>query len=86
MIKFYTHVVMNDLLAADDEGQEFADLDAAKEAADLSARNIALEALGAGKEAVRLELHIHDDAGARLATLSASATYHRQWLPPAPQH
>jgi hypothetical protein len=76
---FHTHVIMNGSLAVDEEGQTFTDLAAAKVEAERAARSITLASLAAERDAVNVELHIHDEAGVRLATLSASGTVRILW-------
>lgn len=73
MSRFYTHVLNGTGFAEDEEGQEFADLDAARCAAVQSAAGIVAEELSAGRHQVSLELYIHDERGARLATLPVTA-------------
>lgn len=70
---FYTHVLNSIGRAADEEGQEFVDLQAAKQSAMKAAVEIVAEELTHGRSRIDLEFHIDGETGERLATLPVSA-------------
>jgi hypothetical protein len=74
MAHFYTHVLMGTKYALDPEGHQFADLEAARESARNGARLLISDEILAGRDPVKIEYHICDEAGTRLATLAVSAT------------
>lgn len=73
MPRYYTHVWTGTELARDPEGQQFADLETACEAARRSAHGLICERLEAGSNVIDLEYRIQDEAGTALANVPVSA-------------
>jgi len=71
---FHTHISYEGQYARDAEGEWFADLDAACESARQSARRMISQLIAAGSDAIRLEYHVHNQAGTLLATVPVSAS------------
>lgn len=70
---FFTHVLKDAVFALDEEGEEFVDLDMARRKASIAARTIVADEIAAGVNQIRIELHIHDEAGVLQAALPFSA-------------
>jgi hypothetical protein len=73
MAIFYTHFRKDTLFAPDEEGEEFVDLNAARRQAASAARTIIADEIADGRDQIGIELHIHDEAGVRLAVLPFTA-------------
>ncbi len=79
MVRLYTHVVLDKTLARDVEGQEFADLNAAQEAAERTARDLAIEAFIAGEKSFSIVLKITDADNRGLAEVVSAAVFENRW-------
>ena len=73
MPRYFTHVLNHTGYVVDTEGQEFENLSEALSSARETAVSILVDEIWSGERDVRIELHIVDEAGERLATLPVSA-------------
>jgi hypothetical protein len=71
---FYTHVLNGTQYVRDLEGEEFEDLEAACQSVCDGARWFVSEEIYAGRDPVKLEYRICDEAGTQLATFAVGAT------------
>lgn len=70
MRRYYFHVKQGDDMLADEEGDEFPDLDAVRECALLSARQLFGDEIKDGKPFEDQTVIVKDDAGETVMTIS----------------
>ncbi len=68
-MRYYLHMQRGSTLIEDHEGEEFANLEAAREAAIWAAREIMADRLRSGRPFGAQTFEIHDEAGRRVATM-----------------
>jgi hypothetical protein len=75
-MRYFFHIRHKDLLIRDEEGTEFADSAAARQEAQLSVRDLALDDLKKGRPITRLQIEVTDENGAVLETVSVNNMMH----------